>query len=136
MVRGVVTLLADITFGNVIWFIIVIFFFTMYLMILFSVIGDLFRDHETSGWIKALWILFFLVAPFLSLLIYLIARGKGMQERALAANQAQKAAFDSYVQSTASAGSPADQIAKAKELLDAGTISQQEFDALKAKALA
>jgi divalent metal cation (Fe/Co/Zn/Cd) transporter len=129
-------LLADITFGNVIWFIIVIFFFTMYLMILFSVIGDLFRDHETSGWVKALWILFFLVAPFLSLLIYLIARGKGMQERALAANQAQKAAFDSYVQSTASVGNPAEQIAKAKELLDAGTISQQEFDALKAKALA
>jgi divalent metal cation (Fe/Co/Zn/Cd) transporter len=128
-------LLADITFGNIIWFIIVVFFFTMYLMILFSVIGDLFRDHQTSGWVKALWILFFLVAPFLSLLIYLIARGKGMQERALAANQAQKAAFDSYVQSTASAGSPADQIAKAKELLDAGTISQEEFDALKAKAL-
>ncbi len=128
-------MLADITFGNIIWFIIVVFFFTMYLMILFSVIGDLFRDHETSGWVKALWILFFLVAPFLSLLIYLIARGKGMQERALAANQAQKAAFDSYVQSTASAGSPADQIAKAKELLDAGTISQEEFDALKAKAL-
>jgi divalent metal cation (Fe/Co/Zn/Cd) transporter len=129
-------LLADITFGNVIWFIIVIFFFTMYLMILFSVIGDLFRDHAMSGWVKALWILFFLVAPFLSLLIYLIARGKGMQERALAANQAQKAAFDSYVQSTASVGNPAEQIAKAKELLDAGTISQQEFDALKAKALA
>jgi divalent metal cation (Fe/Co/Zn/Cd) transporter len=128
-------LLADITFGNIIWFIIVVFFFTMYLMILFSVIGDLFRDHETSGWVKALWILFFLVAPFLSLLIYLIARGKGMQERALAANQAQKAAFDSYVQSTASTGNPADQIAKAKELLDAGTISQEEFDALKAKAL-
>jgi divalent metal cation (Fe/Co/Zn/Cd) transporter len=128
-------LLADTSFGDIIWFIVVVFFFTMYLMILFSVIGDLFRDHETSGWAKAAWVLFFLIAPFLSLLIYLIARGKGMQERALAANQAQKAAFDSYVQSTAAAGSPADQIAKAKELLDAGTISQAEFDSLKAKAL-
>ena len=128
-------MLAEISFSNIIWAIVWIFFFTMYLMILFSVIGDLFRDHETSGVVKALWILFFFVAPFLSLLIYLIARGKGMQERAMAANQAQKAAFDSYVQSTASAGNPADQIAKAKELLDAGTISQAEFDAIKAKAL-
>jgi hypothetical protein len=127
--------LADTSFGDIIWFIVVVFFFTMYLMILFSVIGDLFRDHETSGGVKALWILFFFVAPFLSLLIYLIARGKGMQERAIAAQQNQKAAFDSYVQSTASAANPADQIAKAKELLDAGTISQQEFDAIKAKAL-
>jgi hypothetical protein len=127
--------LADISFGNIIWAIVVIFFFTMYLMILFSVIGDLFRDHETSGGVKALWILFFLVAPFLSLLIYLIARGPGMQKRALDAQKQQQAAFSDYVQSTASAANPADQIAKAKELLDAGTISQQEFDAIKAKAL-
>jgi len=127
--------LADISFGNIIWAIVVIFFFTMYLMILFSVIGDLFRDHETSGGVKALWILFFLVAPFLSLLIYMIARGPGMQKRALEAQKQQQAAFNDYVQSTASAANPADQIAKAKELLDAGTISQQEFDAIKAKAL-
>lgn len=128
-------MLADISFGNIIWAIVVIFFFTMYLMILFSVIGDLFRDHETSGGVKALWILFFLVAPFLSLLIYMIARGPGMQKRALEAQKQQQAAFNDYVQSTASAANPADQIAKAKELLDAGTISQQEFDAIKAKAL-
>jgi hypothetical protein len=126
---------AVISFGNILWAIVMIFFFTMYLMILFSVIGDLFRDHETSGWAKAAWVLFFLIAPFLSLLIYLIARGKGMQERAMAAQQSQKAAFDNYVQSTAAAASPADQIAKAKELLDAGTITQADFDALKAKAL-
>jgi ABC-type multidrug transport system fused ATPase/permease subunit len=127
--------LAEISFGNILWAIVVIFFFTMYLMILFSVIGDLFRDHETSGGVKALWILFFLVAPFLSLLIYMIARGPGMQKRALEAQKQQQAAFNDYVQSTASAANPADQIAKAKELLDAGTISQQEFDAIKAKAL-
>jgi ABC-type multidrug transport system fused ATPase/permease subunit len=127
--------LAEISFGNILWAIVVIFFFTMYLMILFSVIGDLFRDHETSGWTKALWILFFLVAPFLSLLIYLIARGPGMQKRALEAQKQQQAAFNDYVQSTAAGANPTDQIAKAKELLDAGTISQEEFDAIKAKAL-
>jgi ABC-type multidrug transport system fused ATPase/permease subunit len=114
---------------------VVIFFFTMYLMILFSVIGDLFRDHETSGGVKALWVLFFFIAPFLSLLIYMIARGPGMQQRAIEAQKQQQAAFNDYVQSTAAGANPAEQIAKAKELLDAGTISQQEFDAIKAKAL-
>jgi ABC-type multidrug transport system fused ATPase/permease subunit len=127
--------LADISFGNIIWAIVVIFFFTMYLMILFSVIGDLFRDHETSGGVKALWVLFFFIAPFLSLLIYMIARGPGMQQRAIEAQKQQQAAFNDYVQSTAAGANPAEQIAKAKELLDAGTISQQEFDAIKAKAL-
>jgi ABC-type multidrug transport system fused ATPase/permease subunit len=127
--------LADISFGNIIWAIVVIFFFTMYLMILFSVIGDLFRDHETSGGVKALWVLFFFIAPFLSLLIYMIARGPGMQQRAIEAQKQQQAAFNDYVQSTAAGANPAEQIAKAKKLLDAGTISQQEFDAIKAKAL-
>jgi ABC-type multidrug transport system fused ATPase/permease subunit len=127
--------LAEISFGNILWAIVVIFFFTMYLMILFSVIGDLFRDHETSGVVKALWILFFLLAPFLSLLIYLIARGSGMQKRALAASQQQQQQYNEYVKSVAGQGDPAQQIAKGKELLDAGTISQEEFDAIKTKAL-
>ena len=128
-------MLAEISFGNILWAIVVIFFFTMYLMILFSVIGDLFRDHETSGVVKALWILFFLLAPFLSLLIYLIARGSGMQKRALAASQQQQQQYNEYVKSVAGQGDPAQQIAKGKELLDAGTISQEEFDAIKTKAL-
>lgn len=129
-------MLAEITFSNIIWSIVVIFFFTMYLMILFSVIGDLFRDHETSGFTKAVWIFCLLFLPFITLLIYVIARGPGMQKRALAQQKDQQAAFNDYVQSVAAQGSPTEQIAKAKELLDAGTISQQEFDALKAKALA
>ena len=128
-------MIAEISFGNILEAIVVIFLFTAYLMVLFSVIGDLFRDHETSGFVKAIWVFFFFVAPFISLLIYLIARGPGMQKRALEAQKQQQAAFNDYVQSTAAAGNPAEQIAKAKELLDAGTISQQEFDSLKAKAL-
>jgi len=127
--------LAEISFFNILESIVVIFIFAMYLMILFSVIGDLFRDHETSGVVKALWILFFLLAPFLSLLIYLIARGSGMQKRALAASQQQQQQYNEYVKSVAGQGDPAQQIAKGKELLDAGTISQEEFDAIKTKAL-
>jgi ABC-type multidrug transport system fused ATPase/permease subunit len=125
----------QITFGNILWAIVVIFLFTAYLMVLFSVIGDLFRDHETSGFVKAVWVLFFFIAPFLSLLIYLIARGPGMQKRALAAQQQQQQQYNEYVKSVAGQGDPADQIAKGKELLDAGTISQEEFDAIKKKAL-
>ena len=129
-------MLAEISFGNILWAIVVIFFFTMYLMILFSVIGDLFRDHETSGFTKAVWIFCLLFFPFITLLIYVIARGPGMQKRALEQQKQQTAAFNDYVQSVATpGGSPTEQIAKAKELLDAGTISQAEFDALKAKAL-
>ena len=128
-------MLAEISFFNILESIVVIFIFAMYLMILFSVIGDLFRDHETSGGVKALWILFFLLAPFLSLLIYLIARGSGMQKRALAASQQQQQQYNEYVKSVAGQGDPAQQIAKGKELLDAGTISQEEFDAIKTKAL-
>ena len=128
-------MLAEISFGNILWAIVVIFFFTMYLMILFSVIGDLFRDHETSGFTKAVWIFCLLFFPFITLLIYVIARGPGMQKRALEQQKQQQAAFNDYVQSTAAAGNPTEQIAKAKELLDAGTISQEEFDAIKAKAL-
>ena len=128
-------MIAEISFGNILEAIVVIFLFTAYLMVLFSVIGDLFRDHETSGFVKAIWVFFFFVAPFISLLIYLIARGPGMQKRALEAQQQQQAAFNDYVKSVGAQGSPTEQIAKAKELLDAGTISQQEFDSLKAKAL-
>lgn len=128
-------LAAEITFGNILWAIVVIFLFTAYLMVLFSVIGDLFRDHETSGFVKAVWVLFFFIAPFLSLLIYLIARGPGMQKRALAASQQQQQQYNEYVKSVAGQGDPAQQIAKGKELLDAGTISQEEFDAIKTKAL-
>ena len=112
-----------------------IFVFVAYLMVIFSIIGDLFRDHELSGWWKALWIIFLIFVPFLTLLVYLIARGNGMAKRGAAEAKQYQAAQDAYIKSVATAGSPSDEIAKAKGLLDAGTITQAEYDALKAKAL-
>ena len=124
-------------FGEFLWSLLVIFFMIMYFMILFSVLGDLFRDHDTSGWAKFFWVLFFIIAPFLGVLIYLIVRGGGMARRSMAAQAEAQKEFNKYVQDVAgSSATPAEQIAQAKQLLDAGTISQQEFDAIKAKALA
>jgi hypothetical protein len=123
------------SFWDVIWFIIVSFAFIAYLLILFQIIGDLFRDSATSGVAKAIWIFFLIVTPFITALVYLIARGKGMSERSMKQMQEFKSAQDNYIKEVAQT-SPADQIARAKELLDAGTINQAEFDSLKAKALA
>lgn len=126
----------DIDFGELLWSIIIIFFMVVYFMMLFSVLADLFRSHDLSGWAKALWVIALLFFPFLALLIYLITRGSSMSKRALEAQKEAQKDFDSYVQSVAgSSGSPADEIAKAKELLDAGTISQEEFDSIKARVL-
>ncbi|MFB7892120.1 SHOCT domain-containing protein [Microbacterium sp. NPDC056044] len=120
----------------VLWFF-WIFVFVAYLMVLFSIIGDIFRDHDLNGWLKAVWILFLIFVPFLTALVYLIARGNSMQKRSIAQAQEMRAAQDAYIRQTAGSGSSAaDDIAKAKSLLDSGAISQAEFDALKAKALA
>ena len=124
------------TFGGFFWLLIWSFFFVFYLMILFHILGDLFRDKGLSGWWKALWVIALIVFPFLSALVYLIARGKGMAERQAGEIQEAQAATDSYIQQVAGRGNPADQIATAKGLLDQGTISQTEFDQLKAAALA
>ncbi|WP_203581450.1 SHOCT domain-containing protein [Microbacterium hibisci] len=115
-----------------------IFVFVAYLMVLFSIIGDIFRDHELNGWLKAVWILFLIFVPFLTALVYLIARGNSMQKRSIEQAQELRAAQDAYIRQTAGTGgaSAADDIAKAKSLLDSGAITQAEFDALKAKALA
>jgi uncharacterized membrane protein YhaH (DUF805 family) len=120
------------SFWDIIWFIIVSFAFVAYLMVLFSILTDLFRDRDTNGFVKALWIIFLIFVPFLTALIYLIARGGGMAERSMAAVRDQEA----YIQRVASAGDPTAQIARAQELLASGTISQAEFDTIKAKALA
>lgn len=122
--------------GDIIWWFLWVFVFVAYLFALFAVIGDLFRDHQLSGWWKAVWIIFLIFVPFLTLLVYLIARGNGMAKRgAVEAKQAQ-AAQDAYIKQVASSSSPSDEIAKAKALLDDGTISQSEYEAIKAKALA
>ena len=124
------------SFSDFFWLLIWSFFLVCYLMVLFQIIIDLFRDKDLSGWWKALWIIFLIIFPFLAAVIYLIARGRGMAERQAGAVQSAQAATDQYIQSVASRGNPAEQIASAKTLLDNGTISQEEFDKLKQKALA
>ena len=128
-------ILSTIGDGDVFLFILEFFFFVIWFWLLLTIFGDLFRDHETSGGVKALWVIVVIVLPFLGILIYLIARGSGMAKRAAAAQQEMQSQMDAYVRQTAGSGSAADQIAQAKSLLDAGTIDQAEFDKLKAKAL-
>ena len=123
------------SFLEVLWYILIVFAFFAYLIILFQIIGDLFRDHNTGGFVKAIWIFFLIVAPFITALIYLIARGKGMAERNMQAAKDMQEAQNTYIRDVAGSA-PADQIHKAKELLDSGAISQAEFDSIKAKALA
>ncbi|MRX43620.1 SHOCT domain-containing protein [Agromyces kandeliae] len=123
-------------FWNFVWIFFWSFAFIAYLFALFAIIGDLFRDHQLNGWWKAVWIIFLMFVPFLTALIYLIARGNGMAERSAAAASDAQAATEAYIRQTAGASaSPSDEIAKAKALLDAGTISAQEYEAIKAKAL-
>jgi hypothetical protein len=129
-------MLADVSGWGIFWDFLWFFFLFLWIVLLFHILGDLFRDHETSGWAKAIWCIFLIFMPFLTVFVYLIARGSGMAKRSIAAQQQAQAQFDDYVRSAAGTGSPADQISKAKELLDAGTITQADFDALKAKALA
>ena len=108
----------------------------MFIFIWFMVIMDLFSDHTLGGFAKAIWVIFLIIFPPITTLVYLIARGKSMQERKIASMKAQQEAQKAYIQSAVGSVSPSDQIASAKSLLDAGTISQDEFNALKAKALA
>lgn len=123
-------------FWGFLWLMIWAFFFIMYLMILFQIILDVFRDKSMNGWVKAIWLIALLFVPLITALIYVIARGKGMTEREMAAAQQSKAATEDYIRSVSNAADPAAQIANAKALLDAGTITQAEFDQIKAKALA
>ena len=126
------------SFGDIIWWFLWMFVFISYLFVLFAIISDLFRDHRLNGWLKALWIIFLIFAPFITALVYLIARGRGMGERSQAQAKQLETAQAEYIRSLgAGAGSsPADEIAKAKSLLDSGAISQAEFDSIKARALA
>jgi len=123
-------------FGTFIIQLLWIWLIIMFIFIWFMVIMDLFSDHTMGGFAKAIWIIFLIIFPPIATLIYLIARGKSMQERRIASAKAANEAQKAYIQSAVGSVSPADQIASAKSLLDAGTISQQEFDSLKAKALA
>lgn len=123
------------SFLNVLWLIIISFAFICYLMLLWTILTDLFRDHKTSGWLKAVWIVFLFIVPLLTSLVYLIVRGNGMAERSQAAMAQIKSAQDEYIRNVAGK-TPATQIAEAKALLDSGAINEDEFASLKAKALA
>jgi hypothetical protein len=128
--------LADISFGDVIWSMIMFFFFVIVLWMIFGIIADIFRSKDLSGGVKALWCIALVIVPWLTIFIYLIVRGSGMTERSLEAHQQSQAQFDQYVKQTAGTATPADEISSAKALLDSGTISQEEFDQLKSGALA
>jgi hypothetical protein len=121
--------------GNVIWLFFWSFAFVAYLFALFAIVTDLFRDHRLNGWWKAVWVLFLMFVPFLTALVYLIARGTGMAERSQRQAQQARAATDDYIRRVAGGG-PADEIATAKALLDSGAITADEYAQLKARALA
>src|SRR6266496_2896413 len=120
-------LLADFTFGQVLLTVLEIFVFAAWLMVLFTIIGDLFRDHAMSGLGKAVWIIFLIFLPFLGTLVYLIARGHGMRERALAHQQEVQKQLDAYVRQTAGGGSAADELTKLSKLHDERKLSDEEF---------
>jgi len=124
------------SFGQVMWTLLVFFAWVLFFWLLFYVFGDLFRRHDISGWGKAAWSIFVIFVPFLGCFIYLITQGHHIAERNQQQAQAAKAEMDDYVRSVASSGGSAEQIAQAKQLLDSGAISQDEYEKLKAKALA
>jgi len=130
------TLLADYTFGQGLLTVLEIFVFAAWLMVLFTIIGDLFRDHGMSGWGKAAWIIFLIFLPFLGTLVYLIARGSGMRERALAQQQEAQKQLDAYVKQAAEGGSAADELTKLAKLHDEKKLSDEEFERAKAKIVA
>ena len=125
---------ADYPFLDVLWTMIIFFAWLAWIWIAITVFSDLFRRHDISGWGKAAWVVFVIVLPFLGVLVYLIAQHDAMRERQAKVVQAQQQAVEQYVKEAA--GGSAAEIAKAKELLDSGTISQAEFDRIKQRALA
>ncbi len=117
---------------SILWF----FMFVLWIMLLFHVFGDLFSDHELSGFAKFVWIIGLIFFPFLGVFVYVIARGSGMQKRSIAAAQANEAAFKDYVQQAAGTGSSTDELAKLASLKESGVLTDAEFEAQKAKILA
>ena len=125
---------AEFSFGEALLTVLSIFVFVAWIMVLFTIIGDLFRDHEMSGWGKAIWILFLVFLPFLTGLIYLITRGSGMRDRALAERKEAQQEFDAYVKKAAGT-SHADELAKLSDLKAKGDITEEEFQKAKSKLL-
>jgi hypothetical protein len=130
-------LAADYPFLDVFWTMILFFSWVVWIWMMILILSDIFRRHDISGWAKAAWIVFMIILPFIGVLVYLIAHGKGMAERRVEDQKAAQASFDDYVRKTATdGGGSAGEIERAKGLLESGTITQDEFERLKAKALA
>jgi hypothetical protein len=127
--------LADISFGELLLIVAEVFFFVIWIWILITILTDLFRDHETKGWHKAVWVLFLVFIPFLTALIYLIAKGGGMRDRTIKAQAEAKQHMDAYIREQAGS-SPADELHKLNDLKEKGAISAEEFDQAKSKLLA
>jgi hypothetical protein len=128
------------SFWNIFWWFFCVYALFAFLYALFIVIGDVFRDHSLNGWLKAVWILFLAFLPFLTLLVYMIARGKGMTQRSMDRAREAQESTNAYIRSVASSGqgatsSPSEEISKAKALLDSGTISAAEFEKIKSKVM-
>jgi Short C-terminal domain/Phospholipase_D-nuclease N-terminal len=127
---------ASYPFLDVLWDILIFFAWVIFIWIAITVLIDVFRRNDISGWAKAAWVVFVVILPWIGVLTYLIVNHTGMAERKAQDTQAAQAQFDQYVRQAAGSGGPASEIQQAKQLLDAGTITQAEFDAIKAKALA
>ena len=123
---------ADYTLGEALLTILWVFLFVAWIMVLFSIIGDLFRDHALSGWAKAIWILFLIFVPFVTALVYLIVRGEGMRERSVREQAEARKHLESYIRETAGS-SQVDELHKLSELRDKGAITDEEFQRMKAK---
>jgi Phospholipase_D-nuclease N-terminal/Short C-terminal domain len=127
---------ADYPFLDVLWTLLIFFAWVIWFWLLITIFADLFRRHDIGGGKKALWVIFVIIVPFVGVLIYLIAESKGMADRQAQLQQQARTQTDEYIKTVAESADPAGQIAQAKQLLDSGAINQQEFDALKQKALA
>ena len=124
-------------FLDILWTTLIVFAWVIFIWIAITVLIDVFRRHDTSGWAKAFWVIFIVLLPWIGVLVYLIVNHDGMNERRMKESQAAQSQFDDYVRKTAgTGGGAASEISQAKELLDNGTITQAEFDAIKARALA
>jgi hypothetical protein len=127
---------ADYPFLNILWTMIIFFAWVIWIWMMITILGDVFRRRDLSGWGKAGWSIFLIVLPFLGVFVYLIANHDGMAQRTAERAGAERAEVDNYVRSVAGSGGPAAEIDKAKQLLDTGAITQDEFASIKAKALA
>ena len=127
---------SDYPFLDVFWSMLIFFLWVAWIWLLITILTDVFRRHDLSGWGKALWVIFVIILPFLGVLIYMIVESKGMAERNIQTQRQYQQMADDHIRTVAGGSDPAEQIAKAKQLLDSGAISPSEYESLKQKALA